>query len=240
MDVNFNINRTEELLYNGKKLYFPMCEHRGYEEKYRDIFYRLISYYAPYINKDSVVLDIGARDGDTTLPLSVLAKKVYAFDPSPCYILLDNLIKTNNIDNIVGFNLAIFPEDKPYTFLYEKSLFNGGIDNQFIAMGDWDLRVENIQGKLYKDFNIKEKIDFIKIDTEGGDMDILNSMLDTINKDRPVICCEWWASCIKQIIDFSKENNYLPINIDNKKVIKIISGWQSCADLILLPKERYS
>lgn len=34
MDVNFNINRTEELLYNGKKLYFPICEARGYEERY--------------------------------------------------------------------------------------------------------------------------------------------------------------------------------------------------------------
>ena len=75
---------------------------KGNWEKFHD------EYIDKYINKQSIVLDIGAHVGTFSLKVSKKCKVVYCFEPFIInYVQLINNININKYENIIPFNFAI-------------------------------------------------------------------------------------------------------------------------------------
>lgn len=144
-----------------------------------------------YLREDSVVVDIGANIGLHSIYFSQIAHKgiVLSIEPSnPTYRLLLNNIQ--NIKNILPLNIAVSDVNNIVDF-YEAS------DNAYSSLKDTKRkRIKNtkkvISFKL-DDILLKlgmSRIDFVKIDVEGFEQNVIIGMQGIINKYAPYIFCE--------------------------------------------------
>lgn len=147
-----------------------------------------------YLSKidDPAYLDVGAHVGIHTVTMSKLSKQVLAFEPAKkTFDLLQNNINQNKLCNVKVFNEAL--SDKTGSKeLFHISKTNPGQNSLStlkaspsceivsIARGDDTLQQENI-----------DKVDFIKIDVEGHEGEVLHGLENTIKTHRPVLALEW-------------------------------------------------
>lgn len=198
-----------------------------------------------HIKENSIVLDIGANDGDSSLIMGALAGehgRVLAFEPGIMFEALEINKKINPHLNIEIFNFGLAEEDKEYSFCYQdknqsREVGNGGIITSEMKIGSWDFNVTkrikcfNLMGVLINKNIDVSKISFIKTDTEGYDIKILNTIPDIIINNRPIFFIEWWPNTDAQIFKFIKDYNYLAID---PQTMSTPINWVQ--DLLLLPK----
>ena len=127
--------------------------------------------------KSKSILDIGANIGMTSLLFSELSEKVYAFEPSPTtFKFLKNNLENNNILNVTPLNFGLGNDSKKFNLTFAPSNRSGAfISNKLTASAGHT--IETIQIKrlddTVNDLNISN-IDFIKIDVEGFEMEVLS------------------------------------------------------------------
>ncbi|HBP89265.1 MAG TPA: FkbM family methyltransferase [Nitrospirales bacterium] len=147
-----------------------------------------LSILSRYLNSQSIYCDIGTWIGPTVLHASTKCKKVYCFEPDRISYryLLENL-QHNNILNVIPFNLAITPQDsviKIGTFAKsfgrsKTSVLKGTDDNAVFCPG---LSLKTV----LQSFNL-EKIDFLKIDIEGGEFSLIPSLETYLKEQHPLL-----------------------------------------------------
>lgn len=142
-----------------------------------------------YLEEDMVYADIGAWIGPTVLAASKICSKVVAFEPDPVayrYLLWN--IELNNLTNVICCNTAIRERsgimrissygkklgNSTSSFLEAESR-NAGVDVMASTLKQW----QNVTGI--------ERLDFIKIDIEGGEFSLLPAICDYIEKNRPIL-----------------------------------------------------
>lgn len=137
------------------------------------------------IDKKDIVVDIGAYIGDFSIYAATKAiqGKVYAYEPVPAnFRLLKHNMKLNNLDNLVPFNLGVF-DGKGRKKIY---LSDSPSASSLFGRGDSSFLVKTVGLKDVFEDNGLEKIDFLKIDCEGAEYDILlntpQKYLDKIDK----------------------------------------------------------
>lgn len=144
-----------------------------------------------YISGASIVLDIGANIGLHSIYFSGLAKDgcILSFEPSltTFSILVSNVA---DISNIVPINLAVCDEGKIADFYHTS-------DNAYSSLMDTKrkevvsvikvpcMSVDDVVSGLHLN-----RVDFVKIDVEGLEHEVLNGMSEVISKYQPVIFCE--------------------------------------------------
>lgn len=140
--------------------------------------------YAKWIPKRGAILDIGAHTGDTSVMFAVISGQggvVYSVEPNPVTfrILQINACLNDKIAKIIPQNCAVMPEDKQYGFQYtDEGQCNGGYaeilsDNAIRSyLGTTRVMVTGSQMGFLKG----SKFDFIKIDTEGSDLQVLKTL----------------------------------------------------------------
>jgi len=159
------------------------------------------------IPEGSVVLDIGAHVGMFSLLFGSCVGdtgKVISFEPNPTVF---NVLKQhieNNQFNIEAHNLACTLENKKYIFNYsDPNIYNTGMNGGYfdpLIHGDrikqfhsYELEVNgvNILDFLNKNYpDLIDKINFIKIDTEGFDKEVLKTLAPIIKKNNPILMVE--------------------------------------------------
>lgn len=158
-----------------------------------------------FIPEGSLAIDIGTNIGDTTVPMGLAAGKtglVLGFEPNP-HIL--KVVTVNAGLNKDKTNIEILPyaiAEKEAEFYYsssEASLSNGGISDQPTSThGTYTLphkikavNLENFLEQQYSQW--LPKLSFIKIDTEGYDMEIIHSIQSLLNRFHPVVEAECFS-----------------------------------------------
>lgn len=124
------------------------------------------------LNRQSVVIDIGANTGDFTLGVAPLCKSVYCFEPDPkahkCPTL--NLAKSPNVEIV---RKGVWKKDETISFGLETARADSSVFSQAIE------RVE-IDGITLDSF-IKEKkinrVALVKCDAEGAEPEVLQGAL---------------------------------------------------------------
>ena len=147
------------------------------------------------VNKDSTYIDIGANIGTHTVSIAPHVQQVYAFEPDPnnYQLLLSN---TSGHNNITVINNAISDDEcSGYTdFNFGRTIFvesNGSCLTSTIDS-----------------YNI-EKIDFVKIDTEGFELRILQGMTNVLTYQQPNMLIEMQdIDTYRAIYDYLKTFNY--------------------------------
>ena len=142
----------------------------------------------PYIKKNAVILDIGANIGNHSVYWAIKseAKRIYSFEPlEDIFKILKKNTEINGLtEKVKLFNIGLSNEKT-----------NGSISFYNPAdIGRTSLK-QNINGNLLlnKLDNIKIKenaIDFIKIDVEGHELQVLQGARETLMKYKPIIFIE--------------------------------------------------
>ena len=149
------------------------------------------------VNKDSICLDIGANVGTYTLYLAHLAKHVYAFEPHPENFkqlqentkLLGNVTVSNTaLSNTTGHKtLFTCPTDNGMHRLYESKWCEGG-EKIRVPVSMVDI--------IFQD--LKDKINFVKIDVEGYEYNVINGMMRILSQYKPIIMMEWHPPTLEE------------------------------------------
>ena len=161
------------LIYSQIRLELPidsLCE--------MDVIYEREVYDKQWkINKDSIVIDIGAHVGMFTLKVAKKVAKVIAVEPNTRnFDLLVRNIVSNNLTNVISLKLAVSDKIKEENlYLYKSSIGHSLLTNigrSLFEKSDSYEKVHTItlDDLIKKDF---EKI-FIKINAEGAEAKILN------------------------------------------------------------------
>lgn len=190
---------TEKNQLRGKSLFY--CDlilgeddvSRRVKENKSDWMFdeHLKPFYDEFINKESIVIDAGANIGTHTLYLSKISKKVYAFEPQRIlfYHLCANLF-LNKCLNVYAKNQALYDKQ---TFLQlnenEPNYFENNNSATIGLTHFKNIEKEKIEAVTIDSLNL-EKLDFIKIDAQGSDLQILKGAKNTIKKCSPKIIFE--------------------------------------------------
>jgi FkbM family methyltransferase len=142
----------------------------------------------------SVVYDIGASFGYHTLLLSQIVGnngRVYAFEPDPTDrdILARNL-KINRAHNTVIEPTAVGVLTGTVRFA---SFSYPGVSHIATGSTPEDARISTVDCITLDDFvfeKSKPPPTFIKVDVEGGELDVLSGAHRLLKESRPVIVCE--------------------------------------------------
>lgn len=182
-------------------------------ESEKQVTQELVDFFRKLAGEGSLMIDIGAHIGDTTVPMALAAGKtglVIAFDPNPHIfkVLEQNARINTDKTNIVALPYAI--TDEPGEFYYassEASHNNGGVSREKNNYnGKFQLK-ETVKGINLADYLSEHhadqaaKLRFIKMDTEGFDRQILLSIRGLVEARRPIIVAE----CFKK---YSPEERY--------------------------------
>lgn len=134
-------------------------------------------------NSNNTFIDIGAHIGTTSIPYSKLFRNVICYEPNlSSFNSLKQNIEYNNCKNISIYNLALSDEN---TFC---DIIDAGGNS-----GCFYIKKNNngtTQTKKIDNETFINKIDFIKIDTEGNELAVLKGAINLIKKDKPLIQVE--------------------------------------------------
>jgi FkbM family methyltransferase len=158
---------------------------RGYWEN------NLIKYTEKYLNDDSIILDIGANIGTWSIPLAIKNRKIYSFEPydSSYYALCGNIFLNNKESIIYPRHCAITDNTNMKTTIHLSESINVG-GCKLIETTNSEQKNKYTLATL--DSFQFDKIDLIKIDVEGHELNVLKSGEQTILKYKPVILFECW------------------------------------------------
>lgn len=239
--------RDQNVLFNFLSSEVIFDKSKSKEENtfdwYTSWFDSIIKVWKDVIPNGSIALDIGANMGDTSVPMAALCGvegKCLAFEPGPTFRVLEEQKRLNPHLNLDVFNFGIAEEDSYYNFLYNNH--NGGIVSPEIAIGYFPRKerfeCKNLIRFLHEKYTINDirKVKFIKLDTEGYDLRILESISSLIKSNRPNLYIEWWCGTEKQIVKFLQDYHYYPINPFTLVELPIDLSCSRCDDLLLLPE----
>ena len=155
-----------------------------------------------FLSPGDVAIDIGAHTGDSTVPIALATGKtgcVFALEPNRYVFPVLKINSELNAakTNIIPLMFAATPEDAEMEFQYSDSGYcNGG---RFEGMSKWlhghafklAVQGKNLQSFLNEKYpQLVAGIRYIKIDTEGYEAAVLQSLSDLISQCKPFMKVE--------------------------------------------------
>lgn len=166
-----------------------------------------VDLYKTLLSEGSNVIEIGANIGLHTIPLSKICGKgsIICFEPQPpIFNMLCGNLAMNNILNVMPYNKAVGDRcgsvvipvssyDKPWNY------GSFSIEKGYNSEGDYDASpaqpspaqqcIDLITIDAFTE-STGLKVDFIKIDVEGYELNCIRGAVNTIKDNRPAIFCE--------------------------------------------------
>ena len=188
----------------------------------RDI-YKLNVYEFNKIEKDDILVDVGAHVGIFTLKAARRARLVIAVEPFPpnFKLLLAN-IRINRLENVIPVNVALgCCNGETELYVATKSgwhTISGNRKNHLQRMlspvSNKKLKVKlRTLDSIVKECGI-EKVSFIKIDAEGVELDILKGAINTFQNNKKMkvaIASYHLLGEVKRIDNFLTSRNFTVI-----------------------------
>ena len=155
-----------------------------------------------FLKPGDVCLDIGAYIGDSSVTMALAVGKegvVFAFEPNKYVfkVLEENAVLNTDKTNIIPLNFAAAPDETEMEFEYSDSGFcNGGFHENMSKWKHGHAFKLKVQGKNVYSFlqqnypGCINRIRYIKIDAEGFDLTVLQSMDGLVKLVKPHIRIE--------------------------------------------------
>lgn len=230
--------------YNGVKLIIPYLESLHlqfivytkylidwnvfffghYEKETNDLLFE-------YIKPGHVIIEAGANNGTETLLLSRLVGphgKVFAFEPvEHIYQTLQINLSINNCNNVVAEKIALGESDGQLYFnVLSEDFCNQGMASKYDdKSADAKILVSqtSIDSWLLK--NNIDRVDFIKMDIQGAEIELIKGAQHTIKKSRPLIFTEATEDFLSltKLFDSLSQLNYAVYFIPSKGQLRLLS-----------------
>ena len=175
---------------------------------------------------NGIVFDIGSQYGDYAIACNKLygSKLVIAFEPlQRNYRIAKRNIKLSKADDSVSVhNVAI--SNQEIIGIDNKSMFSN-LNNNGELFKPKFLVLDNLIKRLECDYTLK--IDIIKIDVEGFEMNVLESAIETIKKYKPKLIIE------THTFDLYKKVSYLLSDLGYNLIHKDYNGSSNRFDYVV-------
>lgn len=187
--------------------------------------------------KGQTVFDVGAAYGLFTMFFArAVGKggKVVAFEPNPnlCNKIKENLL-LNNFDNVKVKQIALGRDRKKETLAFPSMIPGvGSIEKHEKTRILRQKGAKTVEVKVDTVDNLiaakkLPKPEFIKIDVQGVELDVLVGMSNTIKMCKPKILVEvhsipyvnWKIKNVQRIVEFLMENGYSLYHVESGKTI---------------------
>lgn len=177
--------QLREFEFGSIRIIYPIAYYLFIKECYLFDIYR-----TDLLKEGDIVIDLGAGIGD----FSVLASrkvgargKIVAIEPNPDdFKLLSENIINNKCDNVIPINKGVGSETAQAEIRFWGKNFNCQIDTLNNILSQYGILSQyNIQRK----YNKLTKINFIKMDIEGYEIDVISKDTDIV-KDADIIAIE--------------------------------------------------
>lgn len=159
------------------------------------------------IKKGGCILDIGANIGNHTVFFAKLchAKSIYAFEPMPdVFNILCRNVEINHVDSIVKLNNIALGSQCGKAKIKFLSPGNTGV-TQIEASDDGNMQLARLD-----DFTF-ERIDFVKIDVEKYEYNLLLGAKQTLKEHSPIIYIEIWGEQYRKVNNLLNSYGYRKI-----------------------------
>lgn len=195
--IKTKLSIKNDIVRNGTLLFYvpnyPQEMHQRFAVENKEVFTELpsLKQMDKLIPDNAAVLDIGANIGNHTLYWLTTspkrAKYVYAFEViDETYEILKKNIALNGLQNkttLFHFGLGAHNTSASISSMILNNM--GATSIQEDKNGKFQIR------KL-DDVKLNHKIDFVKIDVEGTEIDVIKGAKKFLAKDKPLIWVELW------------------------------------------------
>lgn len=177
---------------------------------------KILNKWILYINDAKVVFDVGANLGNHTL---FLAKKlnaihaIYSFEPFMLnFEILKKNITDNKLLNVYPINKGVGARNGKITVSeFDESNYGG---TTFTENGDSDEYVELITLDAFIRENNIDNLDFVKVDTEGFEIGVLQGMQQAIENFYPDLWIEVSANSFLKVIELLEPSGYVLADVE--------------------------
>jgi FkbM family methyltransferase len=221
--INYRLNISDLV---DHYLYF------GYKEQGENKLFSLVK-------SGMTVLDIGANIGGTALTFSKIVGKegaVIAFEPDKInYQKALHNISLNDVSTIKLMNIGLGNENKTYK-LYAVNDENRGMNRileHSSAHPFTEISVRKLDDVIAESGG--KKVDLIKIDVEGFEMNVLRGAVSTLKTSKPVLFIELDDNNLKeqqstaaQLIAFLYSLNYTVYSAETDELLKEDMKFTNC------------
>jgi FkbM family methyltransferase len=213
LNVKFlEIENRNLAVLNGDYFTIVLEKEKSYEKHFTS-FANLV------INEGDVVMDFGANLGYHTITMASFIGnkgKIYSFEPQRIiFQQLNCNVFLNGLDNVYTYNLAI-GESESEVFIDSPDFHN--IMPMYTNIGNTSINT-NKMGTMVKQISLDSlnlsQVNFIKMDVQGSELNILKGGKNTILKYKPFIFIEIEERQLKlfnvtseELINYTKQLGY--------------------------------
>jgi len=153
----------------------------------------LVYYIQSRISADSVILDLGGNFGQMSVMFSKMVAHgghVHVFEADPfIYSVMAKNLAENHCINVTTYQSAVWNENGLDLFYPEADF------TRFDSYGSYGIDPTTTTGQPVKSITIDSlgltKVDLIKIDVQGSDLNAMKGAVNTIAKFKPIIVFEY-------------------------------------------------
>ena len=150
------------------------------------------------LQPDSLYLDFGAWIGPTVLYAARQCRHVFCLEPdAEAYERLLSNLRLNRIENVSTFHGAMHTHDGSVTLHNPRIFGNSETRVQRASAGDSTTVLAMDISRFIECWNIRQ-IDLIKIDVEGAEFDLMQSIIDLLPSMKPCIYLSLHAPLVAQ------------------------------------------
>ena len=221
------------------KIWFRRCSAYSSIDIYTEIFKENDHFLIPqFSGKDAkLAIDLGANEGYYTLKLKQNNPKckVIAVEPNPlAFEVLEKNVKSNKLNDVILINKAVCNKNGKMTLEIVENVSAIGGKDLGIMNRPW-LKKEMVKkikvdcvtlSKLLQEYRV-DKVDILKLDVEGMELEILKSSKNLLNRIHKIVV-EWHSKKIRNKLKrFLKENRFKLLYEEKRE----------CGDLYFVNKE---
>jgi len=155
-----------------------------------------------------VFVDVGAHVGKYTCAVARMVGEkgvVVAVEPSPAnYITLLKNIQSNNLRNVKVFRVAAYDKDCKLQLFRGNTAGHNSVKKD-MGLGSIEVSAKKLDSILLGDF---KRVDWVKIDVEHAEYEVLKGMTRTLTRFRPKLIVETWQENMGSVVDLLRSLRY--------------------------------
>lgn len=223
---------TRAIVEIGEKKYTLVSDDQYLKQIQGRFEPKIVKLFKTVANNSEVILDIGANIGCTALLFSELAQQVYAFEPAPStFHFLKQNIDNSGLDNIALQNIGLGAEPGEFTLTFSPANRSGGFVSNRTQVNAGHVTEKIMVRQLdevLRSLDIS-KVDFIKIDVEGFERQVLQGATQALSTYQPTVVLELNHWClnvfqrtsIPDFLDFLRSQFPILLAIDHSSYLNL-------------------
>jgi len=189
---------------------FVYTINNGLTEPYTRELQIVKDYLQEHPSSNNTCIDIGGHIGTTSFAYSRLFKNIITFEPNPTsYDFFCKNMRLNSINNVTVHHKGVYNKS-----MHCRIVKHSGGNSGCYYIQECEKNENSIEVVRLDDLNI-ERVDFMKVDTEGSELFVLEGALDLISKNKPLIQVEtnncsldYFGYDKERIFEFMKQQEY--------------------------------